>query len=132
MTGGTLPAQTWHDIMMVAHQGIEIKELTGVGMGVKLPQPVAHQVVAANGAIVTVAPKVPEIKPGPPPVLTKRGADILVQVEKLLDDAAKAADKSTSASEPPKPAKPVSSSALAFPDSFAAATPSDAPAPRKN
>ena len=101
MTGGSLPAQTWHDIMTVAHQGIEIKELTGVGMGVKLPPPVAHQVVAANGAIVTVAPKIPEIKPGPPPVLTKRGADILVQVEKMLDDAAKAADKSTSANEPP-------------------------------
>ena len=73
-----------------------------------------------------------EIKPGPPPILTKRGADILVQVEKLLDDAAKAADK-TSAGEPPKqPAKPVSSSALTFPDSFAAATPGDASAPGKN
>ena len=26
---------------------------------------------------------------GPPPVLTRRGADILVRVEKLLDEAAK-------------------------------------------
>jgi penicillin-binding protein 1A len=64
-------------------------------------------------------------------VLTKRGADILVQVEKLLDDAAKTADK-TSATEQPKPAKPVQSGSLAFPDSFAAATPGDAAAPRKN
>jgi len=37
MTGGSLPAQTWHDIMVAAHQGVEIKELTGVGMGTKLP-----------------------------------------------------------------------------------------------
>jgi penicillin-binding protein 1A len=73
-----------------------------------------------------------EIKPGPPPVLTKRGADILVQVEKMLDDAAKTADKTTSATEPPKTSKPLSSSALAFPDSLAAATPNDAATPRKN
>ncbi len=33
MTGGSLPAQTWHDIMVAAHQGIEIKEIPGVGAG---------------------------------------------------------------------------------------------------
>jgi penicillin-binding protein 1A len=125
MTGGSLPAQTWHDIMNAAHQGIEVKELTGVGMGVKLPQPAVPQTVAAT------APKILEIKPGPPPVLTKRGADILVQVEKALDDAAKAADKT--AGDPPKPARPVSSTSLPFPDSFASATTGEAaPPPRKN
>jgi len=128
MTGGSLPAQTWHDIMSVAHQGIEIRELSGVGMGVKLPQPAVPQTVAAYGA---AQPKTLEIKPGPPPVLTKRGADILVQVEKLLDDAAKTADKTSSGELPKPPAKPVSSSALPFPDSFAAATPGEASA-RKN
>src|SRR5216117_1549239 len=79
MTGGSLPAQTWHDIMVVAHQGVEIKEIPGIGAGAKLPAPAASAAVAANGA-----PKPPDIKPGPPPVLTKRGADILVRVEKLL------------------------------------------------
>ncbi len=29
MTGGTVPAQTWHDIMVYAHQGIELKPLFG-------------------------------------------------------------------------------------------------------
>jgi penicillin-binding protein 1A len=125
MTGGSLPAQTWHDIMTAAHQGIEINALAGVGAGTKLPQ--AERTVAANGA-----QKQPEIKPGPPPVLTKRGADTLVTIEKMLDDAAKTADKTTSATEPPKPARPVSSSALAFPDSLAAATPNDVAEPRKN
>ena len=126
MTGGSLPAQTWHDIMVAAHEGVEIKELAGVGMGEKLPQPTASATMATANTT-----KPPEIKPGPPPVLTRRGADILVQVEKLLDDAAKTAERTT-ATEPPKPARSTSSSALAFPDSFAAATPSEAAVPRKN
>jgi penicillin-binding protein 1A len=112
--------------MVAAHQGVEIKELAGVGMGERLPQPTMPAAVAATGN----APKAPETKPGPPPVLTKRGADILVQVEKLLDDAAKTAERTT-ATEPPKP-RSTSSSALAFPDSFAAASPGDAAPPRKN
>src|SRR5438105_4855124 len=41
MTGGSLPAQTWHDIMTAAHQGVEIKEIAGIGAGQKLPQPAA-------------------------------------------------------------------------------------------
>jgi len=50
MTGGSLPAQTWHDIMVVAHQGVEIKEIPGIGAGtncrlpllLRLPLPTAH------------------------------------------------------------------------------------------
>ena len=124
MTGGSLPAQTWHDIMVAAHQGVEIKELAGVGMGTKLPQaPGAAATVAANGE-----PKILETKPGPPPVLTKRGADILVQVEKMLDDAAK-----TTGNTPPTDSKPARSSSLAFPESLAAAAPGDpTSAMRKN
>jgi penicillin-binding protein 1A len=115
MTGGSLPAQTWHDIMVAAHQGVEIREIPGIGMGQKLPAPAASAKVAATGAA-----KPPEVKPGPPPILTKRGADILVQVEKMLDEAAK------TAGDPVKRAKPVSSTSVAFPDSFAAATPGGA------
>ena len=128
MTGGSLPAQTWHDIMVAAHEGVEIKELVGVGMGAKLPTPASATTVAANGA-----PKVLDIKPGPPPVLTKRGADVLVRVEKLLDEAGKTAGK-TSSNEPPNPARPATSSSLALPESFAAAAPDGAaaPLPRKN
>jgi penicillin-binding protein 1A len=129
MTGGALPAQTWHDIMVAAHQGVEIKELAGVGMGTKLPvAPASGATMAANGA-----PRVLDIKPGPPPVLTRRGADVLVQVEKMLDDVGKTVGKTTS-SDPPVPTKPVSSSSLAFPESFAAAAPDGGSAsfPRKN
>jgi penicillin-binding protein 1A len=120
MTGGSLPAQTWHEIMVAAHQGVEIKELPGVGAGAPSAPPSGH--VAHNGA-----QKPAEYKP-PPPVLTKRGADILVHVEKLLDDAAK------TAGEPAKPTKPVSSGSAGLTDSFASASPeaSAAPAGHKN
>ncbi|MBR0956247.1 transglycosylase domain-containing protein [Bradyrhizobium japonicum] len=120
MTGGSLPAQTWHDIMVAAHQGIEVREIPGIGMGQKLPpQPMA--------AHANAAPKVLETKPGPPPVLTKRGADILVRVEKLLDDAAKTANKSTANDSKPSS----STSALAFPQNYAEEN-ANASAPRKN
>ncbi|MDE2603132.1 MAG: PBP1A family penicillin-binding protein [Bradyrhizobium sp.] len=122
MTGGSLPAQTWHDIMVAAHQGVEIKELAGVGMGTKLPRaPDAAATVAANSE-----PKILETKPGPPPVLTKRGADVLVQVEKMLDDAAKTAGDTT---VDPKPAR---STSLAFPEDFAAAPGDPTAVSRKN
>ncbi|OPY97798.1 penicillin-binding protein [Bradyrhizobium sacchari] len=125
MTGGSLPAQTWHDIMVAAHQGVEVREIPGIGMGQKLPP----QPKDAN-AQASAAPKVLETKPGPPPVLTKRGADILVRVEKLLDDAAKTTTKSTS--NDAKAAKPASStSALAFPQNYAEEN-ANASAPRKN
>ncbi|HJZ21704.1 MAG TPA: penicillin-binding transpeptidase domain-containing protein, partial [Bradyrhizobium sp.] len=120
MTGGSLPAQTWHDIMVAAHQGVEIKDLAGVGAGIKLPPPA---VTPGTMAAVSAA-KPPEVKPGAPPVLTKRGADILVQVEKMLDEAGKAAGK-TSSTEPTKPIKPLTSNQNAFPESLAAAAPGD-------
>ena len=31
MTGGSLPAQTWHDIMEFAHQGVELRNIPGIG-----------------------------------------------------------------------------------------------------
>ncbi|MET4066421.1 penicillin-binding protein 1A [Bradyrhizobium sp. S3.2.6] len=126
MTGGSLPAQTWHDIMVAAHQGVEVREIPGIGMGQKLPP---ERVANAQA---NAAPKVLETKPGPPPVLTKRGADVLVRVEKLLDDAARTATKSTANDS--QQAKPASSnSALAFPQNYAAEENANASTtPRKN
>jgi penicillin-binding protein 1A len=122
MTGGSLPAQTWHDIMVAAHQGVEIKEIPGIGAGQKIASPAA--------AATNVASSAPDIKPGPPPVLTKRGADILVGVEKMLDEAAKTMGR-TSSSEA---IKPLSSNINAVPESLASAAPVSpaARAPRKN
>jgi penicillin-binding protein 1A len=64
-------------------------------------------------------------------VLTKRGADILVRVEKLLDDAARTAIKSTA--DDSKQARPAAaSSALAFPQNYAAEDNANSSGPRKN
>ena len=81
MTGGSLPAQTWHDIMVVAHQGVEIKELAGVGPCRRR----AWSRPSADGKSKSGTSPPPR-----PTVLTKRGADILVQVERMMDDATRA------------------------------------------
>jgi penicillin-binding protein 1A len=75
MTGGALPAQTWHEIMAYAHQGIELKQLTGVG---------------PNGA--TVGPLVEKDgkdAPVRPAMLTNKGVQALLRVERLMDEASR-------------------------------------------
>jgi penicillin-binding protein 1A len=79
MTGGALPAQTWHDIMAYAHEGIEIKPLLGL-------QPAT----AASNARVAAAPAKNSDTASRPALLTRRGADILVRVERLMEDATRA------------------------------------------
>ena len=124
MTGGSLPAQTWREIMLAAHQGVEIKDIPGVGPAAKTPPP--------GQALANAAAKpAGEIKPGPPPILTKRGADILVRVEKLMEDAGKSGKVLSGEAE--KPAKPLSSSGIPSSESFAAAAPvTPAAAARRN
>jgi len=79
MTGGSLPAMTWHNIMEYAHQGIEIKQLPGIPVPPARQQPEIAQFQASKSA------------PPPRPImLSKRGADILVQVERMMDDANRA------------------------------------------
>ena len=90
MTGGSLPAQTWHDIMTAAHQGVEIKDIPGVEVPAK---PTAAAALAGQGD---------DSRPAPPPILTRRGAETLVRIEKLLDEAAKTIGK-TSDAAPPAP-----------------------------
>ncbi len=128
LTGGALPAQTWHDIMTAAHRGVEIKDIAGVAEPAKPTAAAAARIAASEG----------DANPAPPPILTKRGADILVRVEKMLDEAGKTIGK-TSSAEPLNPAastspKLPSFSAATFPESFAAATSGDrvTPSPRKN
>jgi penicillin-binding protein 1A len=73
MTGGTLPAMTWHDIMTYAHQGAELRPLPG------LPPP-EHTTVAAEGA----AKGADEPHPA---LLTRKATEALTHVEHVLDDA---------------------------------------------
>ena len=81
MTGGSLPAMTWHAIMAYAHQGIEIKQLPGI--------PVPHDRQPATIAELKAKPG----EPPPPPrpvMLTKHGAEILARLEHMMDDATRA------------------------------------------
>jgi penicillin-binding protein 1A len=86
MTGGSLPAMTWKKIMAYAHQGVELKPIPGAPPA---PGPVGPQVAAAPGS-----------KPGEeiprPALLTRRGADVLVRIERALEDAGRALGKPSS------------------------------------
>jgi len=79
MTGGSLPAMTWRQIMAYAHQGIEIKNIPGVPAG---PTPAAPQVAttAPSGAEPTLRPT----------MLTKRSIEVLLRVERMMDNATRA------------------------------------------
>jgi penicillin-binding protein 1A len=78
MTGGSLPAMTWHEIMAYAHQGIEIKQLPGLGP----VTPAKEQTIAETTVPQDVVPR--------PVQLTKRAADVLVRVERMMEGAARA------------------------------------------
>jgi penicillin-binding protein 1A len=76
MTGGTIPALAWHNVMAYAHQGVELRPLPG------LP-PAQHVPAVADPALVG-APPAQQI------LLTRKGTDALVHVERLLDEASRA------------------------------------------
>ena len=92
MTGGSLPAMTWQEIMAYAHQGIEIKPIPGARG-------------AADGARGRGRhPQGHRRRRPTPALLTRRGADVLIRVERLMDDASRAlvvrGDPSTAADAP--------------------------------
>jgi penicillin-binding protein 1A len=105
MTGGSLPAQTWHEIMAYAHQGIELKQIVGIG---------------PNGA--SVGPILDKDGKGDAPIrpamLTHKGVDSLLRVERLMDEAGRALVSTGPAARAVPPATP------------AAAAKPPAPAPR--
>jgi penicillin-binding protein 1A len=88
MTGGALPAQTWHEIMAYAHQGIELKQVAG------LPK---------NPA--TVGPIIDKDGKGDAPIrpamLTHKGLQTLLRVEQMMDDAGRLLSARDPAGQPP-------------------------------
>ncbi len=76
MTGGTIPALIWHNVMAYAHQGVELRPLPG------LPPPQHAPTVADAAAKGAPAPQ--QI------LLTRKGTEALVRVERLLDEATRA------------------------------------------
>jgi penicillin-binding protein 1A len=92
MTGGTLPAQTWHNIMAYAHQGVELRPLPG------LPAP-THAPALAEASLKDN----PEARPA---LLTRKGTDALVQVERMLDETYRALTTQGVSSAAPEVAAP--------------------------
>jgi penicillin-binding protein 1A len=120
MTGGSLPAQTWHDIMVAAHQGVEIKDIAGVATPAK-----------STAAVTAQAQDDQDTPPAPPPVLTRRGAEVLVQIEKLLDEAGKTIGRTSTRDF----GAPFTTGSTAAPEDVAVVRPPDSPAassPHKN
>jgi penicillin-binding protein 1A len=77
MTGGSLPAMTWHEIMAYAHSGIEIKPLPGLGGSSRPREPVVSEATPTEGI--------------PRPVqLSRRAADVLVRLERRMENASPA------------------------------------------
>src|SRR3984893_3527356 len=80
MTGGSLPAQTWHEIMAYSHEGIELRQIPGIAG-------------STGRAVVSDARKEKESVPtegGRPAILTRRGTESLLRVERMMDDATRA------------------------------------------
>ncbi|BAT61254.1 penicillin-binding protein 1F [Variibacter gotjawalensis] len=76
MTGGSLPAMTWKQIVGYAHQGVEAKQLLGV--------------TGSNPPVVAQAPaETDQPQSVRPAVLSRRAIDVLQRVERRIDEAMK-------------------------------------------
>jgi penicillin-binding protein 1A len=106
MTGGSLPAMTWQAVMNYGHQGIELKPLLGV------PGPPPPTATPRSNAPAVAAGAAPALRPT---VLTARGADVLVRIERLMEDA-------TRGLAPPAVSSAPDAAAARRSDAFAAAS----------
>ncbi len=116
MTGGTLPAQAWHNIMSYAHQGIELRPLPG------FPTPEHAPPMPENAAVASVEPH--------PALLTRKGTEALISVEHMLDDASHVLTARDAATDAATTVGDGKQGALQPPDAVAAADRAAAPGPR--
>src|SRR5215472_12463328 len=111
MTGGTLPAQTWHNIMSYAHQGVELRPLAG------FPSPEHAPPMPENASVANVEPH--------PALLTRKGTEALIAVERMFDDASRAIAAQDAAAGAASSLEPGKQSALTPPDTVATAADRD-------
>ena len=76
MTGGTLPAATWHDIMEYAHSGVDLKPLPGLPL------------MAETGPIVQLTTAAGEQAPKRREQLPKKSSEALGSIEILMQSTA--------------------------------------------
>ena len=77
MTGGTLPARTWHEIMAYAHQGIELKNPYGI---TDTPPPISSSVAASKPGELGA--------PQRPATLSRRSNEAIMGIEEMIRAAA--------------------------------------------
>jgi penicillin-binding protein 1A len=105
LTGGILPAQTWHDIMLYAHQGLDIKPPYGVAPGpAKPPDVAAADAPNADGAAAVAPRPIIGLSPRAAHVITEigdlartgrsRSAELPTPVSLAAQMSAGASDKS--------------------------------------
>jgi penicillin-binding protein 1A len=87
MTGGSLPAMTWRAAMVAAHQGVELKSIPGVTAPLSTAG-LAAEAAKSRGDAARSA------------VLTRRGADALLRLERLMDDATRSLPVATGGPAP--------------------------------
>ncbi|MBL8589235.1 MAG: penicillin-binding protein 1A [Methylobacteriaceae bacterium] len=87
MTGGTLPAQTWRDIMAYAHQGVELRPLPGAPVDPTKTPSIATLSGPGGARIV-------EITAQRPTTLSRRSAEALAEIESTMREATKPTDAS--------------------------------------
>ncbi len=92
MTGGSLPAGTWHEVMAYAHQGIELKPLPGRPAPAGPPQPTEAEAAAAGSQR--------------PASLSSRSAEVFRAIAAQMSAAEKTRDAATIGDGAPAPAAP--------------------------
>jgi penicillin-binding protein 1A len=97
MTGGSLPAMTWQQVMTVAHQGVDIRPIPGVAPFPADQQPPKGESPAktadADGAVPPPPPMIPQ-------ALTRNATLVLRDIAVLIDSAASVAKPAKSAALP--------------------------------
>lgn len=87
MTGGSLPAMTWQQVMTVAHQGVDIRPIPGVAPFPADQQPPKGEsppkTADADGAVPPPPPMIPQ-------ALTRNATLVLRDIAVLIDSASAA------------------------------------------
>ncbi len=95
LTGGSLPARTWHEIMTFAHNGIDLKPIPFIDNPIEQPATDAAIAAADQGDGATA-------DSGKPSTLSAATTERLLTIEELLRKASRL--KPLAALAPPRPA----------------------------
>ncbi|MGO4704540.1 transglycosylase domain-containing protein [Microvirga sp. 2MCAF38] len=83
MTGGTLPAMTWKEVMTVAHQNLELRPIPGLG-------PAPAEAVASNAGKNLTAQPQEQAQAPMPGTLSRRSFEALSNLGNLFQDVERA------------------------------------------